>query len=427
MNWGGLGVALGAATQEWNNQRKMAREDEAFAMQKQQHANQQEQFGWQRDAQTEQKRVQDAEKALAAKYQPLFAAAAKGDYSGFDPLIQAYNSQQGGFGDGHYAGMQSTPQGTVVNRWDGKGNSVGSYKLDPQTAQELLQQAYMLERSGLGAAQFKEVQQMGLDLRKTKATERTADATMKNADTMEKHRQNQYDLEVSKPIVANDGTGRIVSLSRDGKTVLGTFGAARPVIGHGGGGGRQDYSLTPQEQAGLQSILERYNAAKTDQERAKIAQEYQMAQSYLQLRRGKVPNLPGGLVNTPRDAKPTMTAKEYFEAFPLKQGETELAALRRYQQFSSGGQGAGGGMAALGAAADNEGAPLGGLQLGRPTSYSPGHQAAGVPVQQTPIRQAPAGNELWRLNQPGISPEAKLRILMENGMGSGLNTRMVPR
>ena len=314
MNWGGLGVALGAATQEWNNQRKMAREDEAFAMQKQQHANQQEQFGWQRDAQTEQKRVQDAEKALAAKYQPLFAAAAKGDYSGFDPLIQAYNSQQGGFGDGHYAGMQSTPQGTVVNRWDGKGNSVGSYKLDPQTAQELLQQAYMLERSGLGAAQFKEVQQMGLDLRKTRATERTADATMKNADTMEKHRQNQYDLEVSKPIVTNDGTGRIVSLSRDGKTVLGTFGAARPVIGHGGGGGgRQDYSLTPQEQAGMQSILERYNAAKTDQERAKIAQEYQMAQSYLQLRRGKVPNLPGGLVNNPKERPPV--SKEEAAAF----------------------------------------------------------------------------------------------------------------
>ena len=313
MNWGGLGVALGAATQEWNNQRKMAREDEAFAMQKQQHANQQEQFGWQRDAQTEQKRVQDAEKALAAKYQPLFAAAAKGDYSGFDPLIQAYNSQQGGFGDGHYAGMQSTRHGTVVNRWDGKGNIMGSYKLDPQTAQELLQQAYMLERSGLGAAQFKEVQQMGLDLRKTRATERTADATMKNADTMEKHRQNQYDLEVSKPIVANDGTGRIVSLSRDGKTVLGTFGAARPVIGHGGGGGRQDYSLTPQEQAGLQSILERYNAAKTDQERAKIAQEYQMAQSYLQLRRGKVPNLPGGLVNNPKERPPV--SKEEAAAF----------------------------------------------------------------------------------------------------------------
>ena len=84
-------------------------------------------------------------------------------------------------------------------------------------------------------------------------------------------------------------------------------------------------------------------------------------------------------------------------------------------------------MAALGAAADNEGAPPGGLQLGRSTSYSPGHQAAGIPVQQAPVRQAPAGNELWRLNQPGVSPEAKLRILMENGMGSGLNTRMVPR
>ena len=424
MSWGGLGVALGAATQEWNNQRKLAREDEALAMQKQQHANQQEQFGWTRDAQTEQKRVQDAEKALAAKYQPLFAGAAKGDYSGFDPLIQAYNSQQGGFGDGHYAGMQSTPQGTVVNRWDGKGNVVGSHRLDPQTAMELLQQAYMLERGGLGAAQFKEVQQMGLDARKTKATERTADATMKNADTMEKHRQNQYDLEINKPIVANDGTGRIVSISRDGKSVLGTFGAARPVLGHGGGGGGKDYSLNPQEQAQLAGILERYNATTDERERAKIAQEYQMAQSYLQLRRGKVPNLPGGLVNNPKDAKPVMTAEQYFTAFPLKKGETEQAALRRYQQFAGGGQGAGGGMAALEAAAQST--PQVGLQLGRTTGYSAGHQAVGLP-QQAPLRQAPVGNEMWRLNQPGISPEAKLRIMMENGMGSGLSTRMVPR
>ena len=313
MNWGGLGVALGAATQEWNNQRKMAREDEAFAMQKQQHANQQEQFGWQRDAQTEQKRVQDAEKALAAKYQPLFAAAAKGDYSGFDPLIQAYNSQQGGFGDGHYAGMQSTPQGTVVNRWDGKGNSVGSYKLDPQTAQELLQQAYMLERSGLGANQFKEVQQMGLDLRKTRATERTADATMKNAETQDRYRQDQVDLAKSQVSYQNDGTGRVLAFSRDGK-LIGTYGAARPVLGHGGGGGGgKDYSLNPQEQATLAGILERYNATTDERQRAKIAQEYQMAQSYLQLRRGKVPNLPGGLVNNPKERPPV--SKEEAAAF----------------------------------------------------------------------------------------------------------------
>lgn len=306
MNWGGLGVALGAATQEWNNQRKLAREDEALAMQKQQHANQQEQFGWARDAQTEQKRVQDAEKALAAKYQPMFAAAAKGDYSGFDPLIQAYNSQQGGFGDGHYAGMQSTPQGTVVNRWDGKGNSVGSYKLDPQTAQELLQQAYMLERSGLGANQFKEVQQMGLDLRKTKATERTSDASMRgadatymNAETQRGYRDDQKPLLQAQAQLARAQAGYYNRMPREG--------------GGGGGGGGKDYSLNPQEQATLAGILERYNATTDERQRAKIAQEYQMAQSYLQLRRGKVPNLPGGLVNNPKERPPV--SKEEAAAF----------------------------------------------------------------------------------------------------------------
>ena len=313
MNMAGLGVALGAATQEWNNQRKMAREDEAFEMQKQQHANQQEKFGWDRDAQMEQKRVQDAEKALAAKYKPLFEGAAKGDYSGFGDLISAYNSQQGAFGDGHYAGMQSTPQGTVVHRFDGKGNAVGSYVLNPQTAQELLQQAYMMERSGISPAQFKEAQQYGLDMRKTRATERSADASVRGADASYLNAETQRGYrEDQKPLLA--------AQARLYQSQAGYYDRM-PRAGGGGGGSKQDYSLTPQEQAGLQSILERYNAAKNDQERASIAKEYQMAQSYLQLRRGKVPNLPGGMVNTPKERPPV--SKEENAAF-----FTELQGFR---------------------------------------------------------------------------------------------------
>ena len=314
MNTAGLGVALGAATQEWNNQRKMAREDEAFEMQKQQHANQQEKFGWERDTQLEQKRVQDAEKALAAKYKPLFEGAAKGDYSGFGDLISAYNSQQGAFGDGHYAGMQSTPQGTVVHRFDGKGNAVGSYVLNPQTAQELLQQAYMMERSGISPAQFKEAQQYGLDMRKTRATERSADASMRGADASYLNAETQRGYrEDQKPLM--DAQAQLY------RAQAGYYGRMPRAGGGGGGGSKQDYSLTPQEQAGLQSILERYNAAKNDQERASIAKEYQMAQSYLQLRRGKVPNLPGGMVNTPKERPPV--SKEENAAF-----FTELQGFR---------------------------------------------------------------------------------------------------
>lgn len=328
MNWGGLGVALGAATQEWNNQRRMTREDEAFKMQQEQHKNAQEKFGWERDAQTEQRRVQEAEKALAAKYQPLFAGALKGDYSGFGDLIHAYNSQQGGFGDGHTAAMQSTPQGTVVHRLDGKGQAVGSYQLNPQTAMELLQQAYMMERGGLGHNQFREVQEYGLKNRQVRATERTADATVKNADTMEKHRQNQYDLELSKPITANDGTGRIVTMSRDGRTQLGTFGAARPVLGHGGGGGGKDYSLNPGEQAQLRDLYTQYEVAQNDTERALIAKKIQLVNTMHQLRVGKVPNLPGGLVNTPKERPPI--SKEESAAF-----FAELQGIRNPSQAES--------------------------------------------------------------------------------------------
>ena len=86
------------------------------------------------------------------------------------------------------------------------------------------------------------------------------------------------------------------------------------MLGHGGGGGGgKDYSLNPQEQATLAGILERYNATTDERQRAKIAQEYQMAQSYLQLRRGKVPNLPGGLVNNPKERPPV--SKEEAAAF----------------------------------------------------------------------------------------------------------------
>jgi len=51
----GLGIALGAYTQEHNNQRKMRRDDETHELQKEEHAVKKEKFGWeQKDREDEQ-------------------------------------------------------------------------------------------------------------------------------------------------------------------------------------------------------------------------------------------------------------------------------------------------------------------------------------------------------------------------------------
>ena len=64
MGFGNLGIALGSGVDEYNNQRKLAREDEILAMQKAAEARQAEQFGWQRDDQKRKSEIQQRQDAV---------------------------------------------------------------------------------------------------------------------------------------------------------------------------------------------------------------------------------------------------------------------------------------------------------------------------------------------------------------------------
>ena len=199
MNFGNLGIALGAYTRQADS---YAKEDEDkrrweanYGLQKAAEGRAAEQFNWQTDDHNEAVRVRDAEKALSEKYKPLFAAAANGDYS-FAPafLKGGYNTNSGAWNDGNTAVMQNTKDGAVLHIVGPDSTIKESHQLNPQKANELLTNAYMMERAGIGAAQFKDYTGYGLDSRKVGAAENTANAGMQNARTMEGYRANQYEL-----------------------------------------------------------------------------------------------------------------------------------------------------------------------------------------------------------------------------------------
>ncbi len=80
---GNLGIAMGAGVDQWNRQQVLDRGDEELALRKQQAAQQQEQFGWQRQQHEAAQRKQAGLDAISAEYAPKVQALARGDMSGF--------------------------------------------------------------------------------------------------------------------------------------------------------------------------------------------------------------------------------------------------------------------------------------------------------------------------------------------------------
>lgn len=219
-----LGIALGAAAKQWNEDDQLKQRQQAIDLQKAQDARQAEQFEWQRLDQAEKLRQREAENSLSAKYKPWFEASARGDYSFAPQLIGGYNKNEGAFNDGHSVFMQTTPQGQIAHVAGPDGNVVRSVQLNPQAAAQMLQEAYMLERAGLGGSQFKDYVSHSLDARKVGATETQANAVMQKVRTDERWRQFQE----RQPTMMQDGTGRIVAIDTTGMRQLGAFGSARP-------------------------------------------------------------------------------------------------------------------------------------------------------------------------------------------------------
>lgn len=169
---GNLGVALGSAAKTLMALDEQDQRKELIQIQKNKAAQEAEAFGWQRGEQEERLRQRAAEQALAAKYKPFFESAAKGDYSFAQQLLPQYNQQKGAFNDGHTAAYQSSPYGDVMHISGPDGKVVRSVPLNPESVNQLITQAYMLERAGLGSGQFNELVRHQADERKFGLDER---------------------------------------------------------------------------------------------------------------------------------------------------------------------------------------------------------------------------------------------------------------
>lgn len=110
---------------------------------------------------------------------------------------------------------------------------------------------------------------------------RTVDAAQQNADTQAA----RWKWEQEQPKLMQDGTGRIVAISSDGRRQLGTFGNARPILGAGGAGARE---LPPTVVAELNSAAQAVDNARTPQERQAAQQRYMNLYSNAATLMGKV-------------------------------------------------------------------------------------------------------------------------------------------
>ncbi len=311
---GNLGVALGAAADEFNNQRRMARED---ARDK----REEEQFGWAREEQARKKRIGDEADAIMKEFNDLDTYYRGAEKIGDDQLgeyiktgISRYNENPL-YKNGMFANVSMVDGKPMIVH--GNMAKLGGVQMMP-VDRDTLRQGYesmrgmLMER--LARTSPEAYQQHFYKERDFNLKGREVGA--KETEVRQKGEYQQgildwHDKQASRPQFMQDGTGRILAISPDAK-LLGTFGSARPVTGGHGGAGKMP--LTTQEQASLKSIMDRYAAETDPAKRAQIGQEYQMAQSYMLLNRGRVPNLPGGMVNNPKQALSPEEQKEYRKA-----------------------------------------------------------------------------------------------------------------
>ena len=281
---GNLGVALGSAAKTLMALDEQDQRNELIQIQKNKATQDAEAFGWQRSDQEERLRQRAAEQALATKYKPFFESAAKGDYSFAQQLLPQYNQQTGAFNDGHTAAYQSSPYGDVMHVSGPDGKVVRSVPLNPESVNQMITQAYMMERAGLGSGQFGELvrhqsdeRKFGLDERRFASDDRYKQGTLgiqqQQADTMDRYRQDQIAMEKAR------------------------LAQQRALHAASGGGG---LVITPEQTAGLQALNAAYGEAKTPQEQATIAKRFQLLQNTIAIQNKKFPAL-GGLQNTPKE------------------------------------------------------------------------------------------------------------------------------
>lgn len=294
-----LGIALGAATDEYRAQRADDRLDAAETRAQAAEGRQAQQFAWQQGDHARKTAVEGKRDAIMSKFttdiDDIEQQFNRGDTFGAAKRLSDHHNRTNYLGDS---------QSTVVKGGDGKhyivhykdgqrdGASAQVQEVTPQLMQEHL--AGMVAHQMMGADPDSYLQNYQNDRKMRQGDANAAAETTKaaaakqQAETQEGYRADQ------KPVLAAQA---------------GLYGSQaryydRMPHDSGRGGGQVDPTLSAQERNLLGGIMDRYAAEQDPGKRAKIAQEYQMAQSRIMLGRGKVPNLPGGMVKNERPVDP---------------------------------------------------------------------------------------------------------------------------
>lgn len=222
---------------------------------------------------------------------------------------ERFNADQ--IGGPQYAGykVQFNPEGTKTYIMDPQGAIVREAPWNPQTARSLVEEYLDGRLSTLSAEDYQQTTARGLDRRKTGAAETTARAAADQARAAGEKVQvdREYkDFLASRPNIAADGTGRLVSISSDGTRQLGVFGSARPIVDRVGGGGGANAIKDP---AGYDAAVKEYNDLAVKYQTSTDPQERNRLRAQIQVTSGKIANAMGKPMQL-RDEKPQLGFKE---------------------------------------------------------------------------------------------------------------------
>ena len=261
MNFANLGIAMGAGVDEYHKQldSNLKQTQEARAA---------EQFEWQKAQQERQRRIQGEQDALMKEFADLdnyYKGAAGvaddqlGEYikSGMDK----YNNHPL-YKNGMFANVTNVDGRPMIVH--GNMAKLGGVQMMP-VDRKTLDEGYNHMRSMLMerlAATDPALYQQRFDKDRDFGV-KTEEVGLKRQEVADKGAYYRGSLEVDnkradRPTITQDGTGRVLAISPDGR-LLGTFGNPRPILGHGGGSGDR---LTDEQASMLNQAMQYEEIAK---------------------------------------------------------------------------------------------------------------------------------------------------------------------
>jgi hypothetical protein len=181
-------------------------------------------------------------------------------------------------------------------------------------------------------------------------------------------------------------------------------------------GGASEQPLSKEEQATLMALQTKYaEAAEGSPEQRNIAKQYQLAQNAMMLNRGRAPNLPAGMVTTPKpqrqfDPEVIKAAATELQNIPAMTPKIESAFRQKWGPVADHILGADSMLQAAGAAYGSAGKPTPPSVQGG-TSFSAGHSSQGSNQGRVGQNSELADIQM-RLAQPGISDATKYELQM---------------